>query len=159
LVTPDGRLGLIDYGQCKTITQSDRRNIARLILLLSQGPSKQDQVVSLARELGFETTCNDPFVIYKICSLFFDRDDLGVTDGMGLQMYVEQLNNRDTGKALPDQYILAARMCVILRGLSVILGPNHPPISLAYRWKGLAQRAVYMYPEDYETDDYKPAFM
>jgi aarF domain-containing kinase len=81
LVTPDGKLGLIDYGQVKTITRKDRRNIARMILLLSQGPSKRAEVVQLARELGFETTYNQEETIYKVCLLFFDRDDLEVTDG------------------------------------------------------------------------------
>jgi aarF domain-containing kinase len=82
LVTPEGKLGLIDYGQVKTITRKDRRNIARMILLLSQGPSKRSEVVLLARELGFETTYNQEETIYKVCMLFFDRDDLEVTDGL-----------------------------------------------------------------------------
>jgi aarF domain-containing kinase len=36
LVTPNGQLGLIDFGQVKTITRKDRRNIARMLLLLCQ---------------------------------------------------------------------------------------------------------------------------
>ena len=81
LVTPDGRLGLIDFGQTKAITRYDRRKAAELILLLGQGESKKQQVVQLARELGIQTKTNDPDIIYKLCQLAFDRDDLEITDG------------------------------------------------------------------------------
>jgi aarF domain-containing kinase len=158
LYTPDGRLGLIDFGQVKTITRKDRRNIARMLLLLSQDPHRKQEAVQLAQSLGFETVMNDPETIYKVCMIFFDRDDLQVTEGMGLQQYMEMLNRKDRGKSLPEQYIMAGRLCIILRGLGAILGPNHPPISLAHQWKKLAQQSVLLFHEDTETDDFQPFY-
>jgi hypothetical protein len=53
---------------------------------------------------------------------------------------------------------MAGRLCIILRGLAAMLGPNHAPISLAQHWKALAQRSVLMFQEDTETDDLVPTY-
>lgn len=37
LLTPDGRLGLIDYGQIKVLGRRQRRTLARLIIALADG--------------------------------------------------------------------------------------------------------------------------
>lgn len=37
LLTPDGRLGLIDYGQIKVLGRRQRRTLAKLIIALADG--------------------------------------------------------------------------------------------------------------------------
>lgn len=77
---------------------------------------------------------------------------------MGLQMFIEKLNKQDAGKSIPDQYVMPTRMCILLRGLSPILGPRHAPVSIADRWKKIAERACFMYPPNSDTDHIGPVY-
>ncbi|KAI8895917.1 ABC1 family-domain-containing protein [Globomyces pollinis-pini] len=158
LVTPDGKLGLIDYGQVKTFTQKERRDSAKMMMLLNKGPDAMDEIVKFAISMGFETEKNDPLVIYKTCVIAYDRDDLGVTDGLGLQAYMEMMDKRDRTKRIPENMFMAVRTCIILRGLSAILGPNHPPISISHEWQHYAKLALQMFPEDLDHDHIKPIY-
>ncbi|KAJ3269892.1 hypothetical protein HDV01_000827 [Terramyces sp. JEL0728] len=146
LVTPQGNLGLIDYGQVKVISRKDRRDLAKLILLLAEGVSKKEETIAMAKELGFETIKGNDFVMYKTCVIGLDRDDLEITEGMGIQAYMEYLDSLDRTKTIPEQYVMAVRSCIILRGMSAILGPNHPPISICNEWKKLAIEAIKRFP-------------
>ncbi|KAJ3326352.1 hypothetical protein HDV06_000228 [Boothiomyces sp. JEL0866] len=146
LVTPQGNLGLIDYGQVKLITRKDRRDLAKLILLLADGVTKKDETIAFAKELGFETMKGNDFVMYKTCVIGLDRDDLEITEGMGIQAYMEYLDSLDRTKTIPEQYVMAVRSCVILRGMAAVLGPNHPPISICNEWKKLAIEAIKRFP-------------
>jgi aarF domain-containing kinase len=142
LVTPEGNLGLIDFGQVKSITPKARLDIAEIIQLLSKGPSSKFKLIEKAKEVGLRTETDDPEVLHKACILAFDRDDMEMTEGMGLQAYIAEVGKREQTKQLPEQFIMAVRMCIILRGLGAILGPHHPPVSLAQRWKKLAERSI-----------------
>ena len=151
LVTKDGKLGLIDFGQVKEISDLDRYYAAKLLLLLKQGDSKRDEVVSIAKKVGFSTMNDSPDVLYKGCVLAFDRDDLEMTDGIGLTRYVEKMAEIDATKSIPDQYIMAVRMMVMLRGLaSVIFGQFYPPVSISNRWHHFAKEVVGKYKNKFE---------
>jgi aarF domain-containing kinase len=149
---------LIDYGQIKTISVKERRDIAEILLCLAKGESGKAEVVEKAKQSGFSTQTNNVEVLYKSCVLAFDRDDLEMTEGMGLNAYVAELGKRDQSKAIPDQFIMAVRMCVILRGVGAILGPHHEPISIANRWKQLAKRSIASYPVNDVADREKPFY-
>merc|ERR1719356_1979553 len=69
---PDGRLGLIDYGNVKRLDLRSRARLGRLIIALADGD--RTAAVAHARELGFRTRRNDPEVLFRLAQLSFDRD-------------------------------------------------------------------------------------
>ena len=146
LVTDKGELGLIDFGQVKMVSDLDRYYAAKLLVLLNEGDSKKEEVVNIANLVGFSTVNNSPDIIYKGCVLAFDRDDLEMTEGIGLTGYVEKMARIDATKSIPDQYIMAVRMMVMLRGLaSIMFGPFYPPVSISQRWLHFAKVVVENY--------------
>jgi hypothetical protein len=143
LLTPDRRLGLIDYGQIKVLTQAQRKQLARIIVALADhdeevGPLGRDptgdrnpsfhfprfsrfddlveclgrhsvmilgvhgrhgdgrnllrlseqETVRLFQEMGFRSQHSDPWVIWRVASLWFDRDDDEITGGLNLQVAI-----------------------------------------------------------------------
>jgi aarF domain-containing kinase len=102
LLTPDGRLGLIDYGQVKHMTGAQRRKLARLIVALKHG-HKEDvrvvckmqlvswlmimaQVVKAYTDLGFRTKYMNPDVLYAHANVFFNLDDPETLGGTNVQV-------------------------------------------------------------------------
>ena len=155
LVTPEGKLGLIDYGQVKKLTKRQRRELAKLIILLGKGESAKQDVIAHIKHLGFETFKNDDFVLYKTTVIGFDRDDAETCEGKSVQAYMEMLNERDQTKKIPEHYVLAVRCCIILRGMAASLGL--PAISVAKEWHEMAVSTIEMFPEDAADDDELPA--
>jgi predicted unusual protein kinase regulating ubiquinone biosynthesis (AarF/ABC1/UbiB family) len=65
LVRPGGRIGLLDYGQSKQLSDKDRKAIARLILALSKGKSgrmrgNEEEISRCMEDLGIQTQNADP---------------------------------------------------------------------------------------------------
>jgi aarF domain-containing kinase len=61
---PDGspQLGLIDYGQVKTLTKPQRHLFARLIIALDE--DNREEIVSLMKEAGYKSERMDPDTMY-----------------------------------------------------------------------------------------------
>jgi aarF domain-containing kinase len=61
---PDGspQLGLIDYGQVKTLTKEQRHLFARLVLALDD--DDKDKIVALMKEAGYKSERMDPDTMY-----------------------------------------------------------------------------------------------
>eukprot|EP01103_Thecamoeba_quadrilineata_P006992 TRINITY_DN1675_c0_g1_i2.p1 TRINITY_DN1675_c0_g1~~TRINITY_DN1675_c0_g1_i2.p1 ORF type:complete len:507 (-),score=90.32 TRINITY_DN1675_c0_g1_i2:276-1736(-) len=79
LLLPDGKIGLIDYGQVKSLSRKEKRSLARFIVALAE--DDKEEIVRLARGMGYETQKNDPYVIYKSSVVGFDRDGPEVCEG------------------------------------------------------------------------------
>ena len=62
-MTPDGKLGLIDYGQVKLWNKKTAREYGETLALLRE--DDKDKIVEMGLRSGFTTERNDPFVIYK----------------------------------------------------------------------------------------------
>ena len=139
----DGRLGLIDYGQVKELTEFQRYEIAKFYVAMAQGD--KEAIVDCIYSLGFKTEKMDREVAYETAVIAFDRDDKNILGGLGFQVKLEQLNARDPSKNVPEHYIMAGRMCIILKGVSNLL--KQPPISLSEVWKDIALKAVQEYED------------
>lgn len=59
LLLPDGRVGLIDYGQVKRINEEVRLNHARLVVALAKG-DPDDVLDVYINRLGVKTKCVPP---------------------------------------------------------------------------------------------------
>ncbi|KAJ3377002.1 hypothetical protein HDU92_008722 [Lobulomyces angularis] len=148
ILTPEGKLGLIDYGQVKCISQKDARNYAQMIKYLKH--NKREELLELAKVTGFTTENNDPYVLYKTLQVLLDSDSREVCEGMNLQQFMEKLSKQDKTKTIPDQFVFAVRAAVLLRGIGGLLGFHE--VSLASRWEHFAN-AVLAKKIDVENDD------
>jgi aarF domain-containing kinase len=140
----DGRIGLIDYGQVKELTKRQRVDLSRLLLYIEQ--NDRENSLRMADRLGFHTEKNDPEVRWKTIKVFFDNDSPESCDGLNMQEFMEEMDRRDKAKKIPEDYVMAARAAIILRGIANLLG--HPPVYIATEWKPIAQRALAMYGVD-----------
>lgn len=134
LLMPNGRIGLIDYGQIKSLKQDQRKSMARMIIALADG--KKEDVIDLFVKMGFRSKRMDGDVINAVATLYFDRDDSEIIGkGINLQYYFENLQKKDPFLAMPEDFIMCARVAVFMRGLGTFLDY---PISIAKAWRPLA---------------------
>ncbi|CAM9397218.1 unnamed protein product [Heterosigma akashiwo] len=88
--------------------------------------------------MGFRTRRMDPDVIYRHCRTIYDNDHRD-TLGVNIQLYLEQLQAIDPVVEMPDEYLMAGRVLVLLRGLAYALKYNP---QTAKAWSKLARQLV-----------------
>ena len=102
LILNDGRLGLIDFGQTKRITNEERLGVARVVEAVGSGKSDGD-VADAMRRLGFRTRFDKDEVLARFAALFFDSDSEGKELGCATpQIYFSTLNQMDQLIDVPD---------------------------------------------------------
>eukprot|EP00903_Cladosiphon_okamuranus_P009325 g8894.t2 len=144
LLTPDGKLGLIDYGQVKHMDLEQRVKLARLMVALDE--DDQEAVVAAYIDMGIRTKRMDPEVLYLHAKVCFDcdhKDDLG---GFNIQTYLEMLQERDPVLKLSDDYVMVGRVAAILRGLGYAV--KHKP-STAKLWAPQARELLRKYDNSF----------
>ena len=140
---PDGRLGLVDYGQVKRISDQERFQIAKIVDSIGNHhhPSSPRDIAMAAQALGFETKRNDPDILAQFATLFFDSDIDGKTK-LGCatpQVYFSLLNKADPLVNVPDVAVFVARSSFILRGMGTLLDQQ---IRTSMRWAPQAKLAL-----------------
>ena len=165
LVLDDGKLGLIDFGQTKRITEEQRIGVARVISAIGNSCA-DDQIAKSMRELGFSTKFNKDSALAEYALLFFDSDIQGKEFGCATpQMYFARLNRIDPLVSVPDvaskwsllfvravvsllsrsflmrfhSVVFVARSSFIIRGMGTVLGKQ---IRTSLRWKKQAGIAL-----------------
>jgi len=137
ILMPDGRLGLIDYGQVKEIDPASRRQLALLIKALASGD--RQRVIDQFASMGFKSKRMDPWVVEKTARIYFDRCDREATEGLNLQLFIDKLTANDPTEVFPENHLFAARTSLLLRGLGTLL--NHP-VSAAQAWTPYADQIL-----------------
>jgi aarF domain-containing kinase len=98
----DGSLGLVDFGQTKTITDDERLGVARVVAAIGKELSVSD-IADAMRSLGFQTKFNDDGILAQYAALFFDSDIEGKRMGCATpQLYFSQLTKTDPLVNVPD---------------------------------------------------------
>ncbi|KDO31075.1 hypothetical protein SPRG_19598 [Saprolegnia parasitica CBS 223.65] len=138
MLLKDGRMGLIDYGQVKHITKDQRVRLAKLVVALADGTS-DDVVQAMTHEIQVKTKHMDPYVLEKMGRIMMDRDDASVTGGMNIQLFAEQMSKRDPLVEQSDDFVMAYRVSLLLRGLSYAL---HYDMSHAQMWRDICKRVI-----------------
>ena len=134
---PDGRLGLIDYGQVVHLSSAQRRQLASLTLALAHGGGDgEDRVAAAARRMGFRTRRMDGAVVSALARVLFDRD----VPGEGPAKVLRRLDSADPIQAIPHEYILCARVSLLLRGMSQLMAQRR--LSTASCWRRNARMAL-----------------
>jgi aarF domain-containing kinase len=121
LLVPDGRLGLIDYGQVKRMTERDRVIYAKLVLAMHRDDRKEI-VRLMTDEIGFKTKDMNGEVIYRTVVFWNDRDTPDVTKGMNVHQFSEWLDATDPVVHVNDEFIMCGRVSFILRGVANAFG-------------------------------------
>ena len=150
LLLKNGKIGLIDYGQVKSLEPLNKYQLARMFIAIQQKDS--EEVVRQMHALGYESEKNDHQTAYELASIVFDKDDIEATKGLGFQLYMEELDRRDRAKKIPQDYVMVVRLCLILRGVGGML--KQPSPSLVNEWKHLAEQCII----DYESKYGRPVY-
>ena len=145
LLLEDGRLGLIDYGQVKAMTVEERIKYAKLIIAHSRG-DKEEIVRIHFDELGTVTKNRCVETAYLFSSFWNDRNTPDVCGDMNLTNFIDYLESRDSMVRLPEEYIFAARVNVLLRGMGKAFGLN---LRMSEMWKDEAKRFLESQGVDY----------
>jgi predicted unusual protein kinase regulating ubiquinone biosynthesis (AarF/ABC1/UbiB family) len=81
LVLDCGRLGLIDYGQTRTLRKTDRLALARVVVGVGKSTNLMDnnlhEIADAMRSFGFKSQHSDDVTTAKFAALYFDSDNAG----------------------------------------------------------------------------------
>ena len=91
------------------------------------------------KEAGYKSKYMDPNILYKFAKVGYDEDNLELTEGKHIQVYMEHLHDSDPVDQIPQQYIMASRASILLRGLGHAV---HQSRSVAKAWRPIAVKAL-----------------
>jgi len=137
LMLPDGRVGLIDFGQCKALSDEERAGLARLVLALSE-PGAGEAAGSNARiaeafaATGVRSVNSDEAFLSTLPRLMF----CGLTPEMLDREKLQVVFRGDKVEHMPLHMIMAYRTSMLLRGLCLVLQEN---VSVAHAWRPWAE--------------------
>lgn len=161
------KLGLIDYGQTRRLTTSERLSFARVVLALGSEPINVTEVSEAMRNSGFETKSGNDEVTAKYGALFFDDDSDSKRTGCATpQIYLMKLTSIDPLTTVPDAAgkspshtslllfalekvsytlitVFVARTSWMFRGMGSMLNEQ---IRTSKRWSKHAHEALSMVP-------------
>lgn len=136
LLLSNNKLGLIDYGQVKTFTEDERIKYAKLIIALSRNDCVE--VVRLMKdEMGLVTKYGKDDITLKFSQFWNDRDTPDVCGDMNVYMFIEWMEKQDPMVSLPEAFIFASRVSVMLRGMGKAFGLK---IRMTDYWKVQAEQ-------------------
>ena len=174
ILMPNGKIGLIDYGQVgvgnslcvcvcvsgmgllpltslhftpqvKSMTLQDRITYAKLILALHRD-DKAEIVRLYTQEGGMRSREGKAHVAYLHACFYNDRDTPDVTMGKNMHLFAEYLEQQDPIESLPENFIMAGRVTLLLRGMAKAFGLH---IKMSDMWKGEAERFLRSQGIDY----------
>eukprot|EP00937_MAST-01D_sp_MAST-1D-sp2_P006866 g6866.t1 len=117
LLMPDGRLGLIDYGQVKKIDLQTRLNYAKLIVAINN--DDEDEIFRIANEdIGNRTKNRRKDICYRLMCFYNDRSTPDILQGMNMQEFIDYCEAEDPLEHVAPDYVMPARVSLMLRGLA-----------------------------------------
>lgn len=136
LLLRDGRLGLLDYGQVKRMTPTERITYAKLIIAHSRNDT--DEIVRIHfSEMGVVTKKMDREIAYLMSTFYNDRDSADIMHGHNMATFIDWLQARDPMVRLPEEYLFASRVSLMMRGMAKAFGLQ---LKMSQLWKHEAQK-------------------
>jgi len=148
LLLPDGRIGLIDYGATKRMSENER--ITACVMFVALHRKDKDKLWEMAVLAGYKSRDMNPEVYYKLVQFGYDTWGKEVTGGQNVQQFMDDLKAQDPWYETPDNFVLASFMSVRLRALT--LGMNHP-VKCSDYWADIAEQELQRLGLPYETWD------
>ncbi|KAL7576984.1 hypothetical protein ACA910_006738 [Epithemia clementina (nom. ined.)] len=131
------QLGLIDYGQVKSLTKEQRHLFAKLIIALDE--NNNDEICGLIQEAGYKSKKMDPEVMVLYAKAAFDDDSRAITGGLHIQLFMEKIQETDPIISLPTMFVMVSRCSLLLRGLAHALKQSR---TIAHAWRPIAERVL-----------------
>ena len=135
MLMPDGRVGLLDWGQVKRLELGPRLQLARLLIALAD----RDEVMTaqLWHSCGFRTRLNHPWTLNRYACWRFSRFTPDVVDDLGGVLNFERtLAALDPVLTDPDEFVMVFRTSALLRGNALGLGDLYA--DTARHWRAQA---------------------
>lgn len=131
---PDGRIGLIDFGQCRRLTSEQKDQLAHLLQAVAKpaSPEADRQVASAFEATGVRTKHGDQEFLALLPRLMFSRIHTEWIHGN-----IKEVLQRDRIVEVPVHMVMAYRTAMLLRGLCLVLQEN---TSVAEAWSPWAER-------------------
>lgn len=148
LLLPDGRIGLIDYGATKRLSEKER--ISACVMFVALQRKDKEKLWQMAKMGGYKSKHMNPDVYYKLVQFGYDTWGKEVTGGLNVQQFMDDLKAKDPYYETPDNFVLASFMSVRLRALT--LGMNHP-VKCSEYWGEIAEQELNRLGLPYETWD------
>ena len=121
LMMPDGRLGLIDYGQVKKIPVESRIVYAQLIIAINNGDATETLRIS-REEMGNVAKYGKQDVGYRLTCFYHDRQTQDVLQGLNIQEFIDWCEAEDPLEFVAPDYVMPARVSLMMRGLANAFG-------------------------------------
>lgn len=109
---PDGRIGLIDYGATKRMSENER--ITACVLFVALARKDKDKLWQMAKLAGYKSKHMNPDVYYKLVQFGYDTWGKEVTGGQNVQQFMDDLKRQDPWYETPDNFVLASFMVRML---------------------------------------------
>ena len=131
------QLGLIDYGQVPGLPKEMRLIFCKLIIALAD--ENKEDIVCLMKEAGYKSKYMDENNMYLYAKVGYDEDNIALTGGQHIQLFMEKLQSTDPIESLPRPLLMVSRCSTMLRGLGHAL---HQSRSVAKTWKPIAEKVL-----------------
>ena len=131
------RLGLIDYGQVKKLSREQIVILSKMMVALQE--EDDEEIAKLIFEAGYITRDSRPDLAAKYARVTLDVDNKSVCNGKHVQVFLEEIQALDPVVDLPRDFVMVARVSLMLRGLGHAL---KQPRRMSDRWLPFARRVL-----------------
>jgi aarF domain-containing kinase len=128
------KIGLIDFGQCKKLTEEERVKVARLLLSVADN-APDDMVATRFRELGIQTKNDSTRFLADFARLMFGSFKPEHLD----HAWHRELHKEDRVTYFPTELSMVYRTSLLLRGLAMSLQLN---VAVGEQWRHHAANAI-----------------
>lgn len=128
------KIGLIDFGQCKRLTDEERVKVAKLLLSVADN-ANDDMVASHFRELGIQTKNDSTRFLADFARLMFGSFKPEHLD----HSWHQELHKEDKVTYFPNELSMVYRTSLLLRGLAMSLQLN---VAIGEQWRKHAESAI-----------------
>lgn len=143
IITPDGKIGMLDFGAVATVSRQMREGLTQFI----EGLIKKDSrlLAEALKQMGFVSKKNDDETLEHVVDYFYSKisrikidnfRNLDVTQFHNLNDLIE-LNKMDislrdltTLFVVPRDWILLERTIILMTGLTAQLDPKQNPVEI-----------------------------
>jgi len=115
----DDRIGLIDYGATKELTQSERLAACLLYAALYKGD--KEKIIQMVRVGGYRSKFFDHDVIFDVVRFAYDDYSRDLLKGRNIQQFMDELYSKDPWQEAPDNLAMAQFLSLRLRGVGMSL--------------------------------------
>lgn len=128
MMLEDGRIGLIDFGQVKSLNDKQRAILARLYIALEEKDA--ETVGACFTAMGNVTKIGSVDTMVTYSRLNFDYDDDETRNGLNVQAFFEELGRVDPLLVAAQEWVMPSRVSIMLRGFAT--GVRYPVRTTKY---------------------------